>query len=388
MFRTFVNLGIFHLSALFSLAQTTTTEMLNNTLPGVVTVAVYETDIAMKVMGFRGSSIDAAYSKVLDLSGAEGTGSGFIIKRNNAFYVITNAHVIENASDQRGAIFVYSINQTKYEARFVGGDSFYDVAVLEFMDPPGAELIPLDFRITNIDLGEQVYAIGNPLSIFPYSVSEGIISGKNRVRDGLTGKFGFLQTTATIIWGNSGGPLVDSKGRVAGINSQIAFTERDDQRIWQPQINFALESDISKQLVDDIISNNGLIKRAYFGFEISSARPFSYYNIDDAVGKEMNPKPVLSDILPGSPLLKQLAPYIGHEIISINSEAVRNVQEVLGVLEKVKPGQEIKITFANNGVQKDVGVKPESNDGKRTSVVAAYVLNSWECKTGQDKTGY
>ncbi len=92
-------------------------------------------------------------------------------------------------------------------------DTLWDIAVLSFGDSgPGSELLPLEFRSTEIRLGENVYALGNPLGEYPFSVVPGIISGKNRRDSDLTGIFGFLQTTATLTNGNSGGPLVDAVG--------------------------------------------------------------------------------------------------------------------------------------------------------------------------------
>ena len=254
----------------YSAAQTKSIpDMLENTLKGIVTVAIYKTDFAKKPLGFRGAPSDLAYSKVLDLSGAKESGSGFIVEYNNKYYVITNAHVVENAASQDGSIYVYTISYKKHAAKIVGGDTFYDLAVLEFTEPvPDGEIEALKFKPEEARLGDQVFAIGNPLGDYPFSVSDGIISAKNRIRGGITGRFGFLQTTATIIWGNSGGPLVDINGNVAGINSQIAFADRDNSSIWQPQINFALEANIAQRLIHDILDNNGLVKRAYLALRL------------------------------------------------------------------------------------------------------------------------
>ncbi|MDX5320203.1 MAG: trypsin-like peptidase domain-containing protein, partial [Bacteroidota bacterium] len=242
-------------------------DMLEKAISSVVTVAVYKTEDVKQALGYRGIS-DKAYEKVLDLSDSKSSGSGFVIERNGKKYVITNAHVIEHASTDADALYVYSIDRTKYQVKVVGGDSFYDLAVLEFITPPGKEIEVIDFRKEDARIGEQVYAIGNPLGEYPYTVTDGIISAKNRVRGGITGKFGFLQSTATVIWGNSGGPLVDAQGKVLGINSQIAFAKRGGTQIWQPQINFALEAEISNRLINDILSNNGLVKRAWLGLEV------------------------------------------------------------------------------------------------------------------------
>src|SRR5216117_3558856 len=95
----------------------TVPQMLDKTLAGVVTVEIYQTDIAMRSLGFRGNSADLAYSKVLELNGAKASGSGFIITKNGKSYVITNAHVIEDASEKSQSIYVYSISYKKYEAK-------------------------------------------------------------------------------------------------------------------------------------------------------------------------------------------------------------------------------------------------------------------------------
>ncbi len=155
-------------------------------------------------------------------------------------YVITNAHVISSASPGKGNITVFSINRDKYDMEVIGGDSFYDLAILAFITPPGPELTTMAFRQDEIRIGEPVYAIGNPMGIFPYSISDGIISAKNRVRNAApTGRMGFLQSTASVFQGNSGEPLIDMKGLVVGINSQLFATDFAGQPEVLSQINFA-----------------------------------------------------------------------------------------------------------------------------------------------------
>ena len=97
--------------------KTSTPEMLDKVLSAVVTVAVYETDVAMKPLGFRGSSSDLAYAKALDLSSSKGSGSGFIIQHGGKYYVITNAHVVQSAASTDGSIYVYTIGNKKYKAK-------------------------------------------------------------------------------------------------------------------------------------------------------------------------------------------------------------------------------------------------------------------------------
>lgn len=376
----FIILFAFSLQYSFAQPVSKNAEMLDKTLSSVVTVAVYDRTTTKKALGFRGDA-DVAYQKVLDLSNSKGSGSGFIIQYAGKYYVVTNAHVVEQASDKAGALYVYSINQTKYEAKIVGGDSFYDIAVLEFIDNPGSEISAVKFRKTEARVGEQVYAIGNPLGDYPYTVTDGIVSAKNRVRGGLTGKFGFIQTTATIIWGNSGGPLVDVNGDVLGVNSQIAFAKQGNQQIWQSQINFALEGTLSEKLVTDILTNNGLIKRAFLGIEISRMKMDEnqkrYKENFGFNSPEVNEDPVLSGVLPESPSYSQLSQYIGYTVKSINNIAIRNTEEALGILEKVTPGKSVNFGLEMNGNKVNVTASSRTLNGSTLSLIGKYVAQKW-----------
>jgi S1-C subfamily serine protease len=351
-------------------------DILEKTLGAVVTVGVYKTEITKHALGFQGNGTpEMAYEKALDMAGVPGSGSGFIIEKNGKLYVITNAHIIEDASDESGSIYIYSVNRSKYEVNIVGGDSFYDIAVLEFVDEPGIEISSIQFRDNDIRIGEKVYAIGNTLGEYPYTVTDGIISAKNRMREGMTGKFGFMQTTATIIWGNSGGPLIDINGKVAGINSQIAFAETPNGgHVLQSQINFALEAGISNRIVNDIITNNGRVRRAFIGVEISQKHGYKYtgYNY---VPVEIDAFPVISGTIPGSPASSTLADKINWQVKKINGKQIRNLEEVLGELENVKPGSSIIFSLENDGFSTDVSVNTGELKAIELEHIARYILN-------------
>jgi S1-C subfamily serine protease len=390
-------------------AQSSAVNMLDRALSGVVTVAVYERGTTKKTLGFRGNASDIAYQKVLDISKAQGSGSGFVVQYGGKYYVITNAHVVEQATDKEGSLYVYSISQKEYKVKILGGDTFYDIAVLEFIDAPGSEMTALKFRKTEARIGEQVYAIGNPLGDYPYTVTEGIISAKNRVRGGLTGKFGFLQTTATVIWGNSGGPLVDGNGDVVGINSQIAFAEKNNTQIWQPQINFALEGTLSDKLVNDVLTNNGLVKRAFLGIEISRQKlnpnaqqqrtPYNRYQkeqegeLNNGWGNpyqkqreqpEVNPNPVISGVLAEGPANDKLSPYIGYTVKKINNVDIRNTEEALGALEKVKPGETVTFELERNGNKVNVSVTSRTLNASTSALIGKYVARQWGADLSQN----
>lgn len=339
-----------------SKAQVSAENMLDNVLSSVVSVAVYKIEGTKQQLGFRGKS-DAAYEKMLDLSDAYSKGSGYVIEVGGRKYVCTNAHVIEKAKNEPGALYVFSINRTKYEVKIKGGDSFYDYAILEFVTPPGSEITAVKYTDVEPRIGQRVYAIGNPLAEYPYTVSDGIVSAKNRVRDGLTGKFGFIQSTATVIWGNSGGPLVNEAGEVIGMNSQIAFGPEERGSLWQPQINFALEAKVCKRLTDDIVYNNGRVRRAFLGIEVSQSwdAQMDYYTMKTNWVKRES-LPVISNVFTGSPAEKVVGNKLGYTIYKVNGESIRSLEEVLGVFEGVKPNTPVTLSIGKNGSTETVTI--------------------------------
>jgi len=368
------------------LAGSQVSEILEKSVSGVVTVAVYKTDFAKSLLGMRSKlNIDSlVYAKALDLTGAKSSGSGFVVMHKGKPYIVTNAHVIENAGDGEGSLFAYSIDRSKYSVKVVGGDTFYDLAVLEFTQPLGNEVVPMRFRPEAARLGEPVYAIGNPLGEYPYTVTDGIISAKNRVRSGITGKFGFLQTTATLTWGNSGGPLVDQNGAVVGVNSQIAVKEVGGRSMVQQQINFALETAIAQRLFKDIIET-GRVERAYFGLEFAK----KYRQVTSTWKEGWEPldgKPLLSGFIANSPADLQLdRSIIGSEVLAVNGEPVRNLEEVLGELEKVRPTDSVTLVLKDT-VTRSVTLKGEALQQRQLESLAEYVLQT-HCNSRVESPG-
>jgi S1-C subfamily serine protease len=332
-------------------------EAVEKAISGVVTVVVEKAQPLGKVLlGFRGGVTNEAYERSLNLSNALGSGSGFVIDRNGKKYVVTNAHVIESASDEQGSVFVYSYNRKKYEVKIVGGDSFYDIAVLEFIDNPGAEFSTLEFAAEMPRISQRVYAIGNPLGGYPYTVTDGIVSALNRTRDGLTGKFGFIQSTATVIWGNSGGPLINETGKVVGINSQIGFANGPDGNTYlQQQLNFALEPILSSFLVNEILTK-GRFVRSYIGAEFIQSHRIIRTASGYGISSPIQDRPIIHKTIPGTQGAIKLGEYVGWSVLSVNSVEVFGVEDLLGELEKTRPGQKILFTITNNELKKVIEV--------------------------------
>jgi S1-C subfamily serine protease len=313
-------------------------DMLERVIPGVVTVAVNEISATKGIFGAAGTSpLDTAYRRILDLADAKASGSGFVISSGGKKYVVTNAHVVERSLGPE-AIAVYTMDQTRYTMKLAGGDSFYDIALLEFAGAqPGKDVPALGFRETEPRIGEIVYAIGNPLGKYPNSVTNGIIGGKSRTFSDLTGRLGYLQSSATITWGNSGGPLVDSEGRVVGVNTRIEVDS--EAQVIHEQLNFALEAKLAGRIVRELLANNGRIKRAFIGLILEQ-------DLTKKGNQLLEGKTVIGGVFPNSPAARALAGKIGWRVDRIGSP-VRDLDEALAALESVKPDASVSLEITS-----------------------------------------
>jgi serine protease Do len=192
---------------------------------------------------------------------AEGLGSGFVYEPSG--YILTNNHVVAQATE----IVVRLADERRLPARLVGRDPSTDVAVLK-IDVTAVPFLPLGDS-NAIDIGDWVVAIGNPFGL-SHTVSAGIISAKGRSREDLsdldrTGRsyFNFLQTDTAINQGNSGGPLLNVKGEVVGINTAIRANANN--------IGFAIPINMVKTLAP-LLVRDGKIKRSALGITVLGVR--------------------------------------------------------------------------------------------------------------------
>ena len=191
--------------------------------------------------------------KVTTPSGS-GSGSGSIYKTNaTSSYIITNNHVVDSAAIS-GSILVEFINGDTIAATIVGRDSNYDLAVLK-VEKGNLPTIKIG-NSTNISVGDPVVAIGSPLGLAS-TVTSGIISAKNRpVTTGTSGAESYvnaIQTDAAINPGNSGGALLDSAGRIIGVNSAIA-TLSSGGVSGSIGLGFSIPINEAKRVIDELIA--------------------------------------------------------------------------------------------------------------------------------------
>jgi 2-alkenal reductase len=231
---------------------------------------------------------------ILRGGGSAGQGSGFVI--DGGGHVATNAHVITNGTGGKIAkakeVYVQFPDGNQVPAKIVGYDPNADVGVVK-VDPKGLNLVPLELGHTgSVQVGDPVAAIGSPFGE-ENSLSVGVVSAKNRTIDALT-DFSIgnaLQTDAAINRGNSGGPLLDARGRVIGINSQIRSSGGGSVGV-----GFAVSVDTIRNSIDQIRAD-GKARYAYIGI---TSQPL-YPQLAEKLGLPIREGALIADVVNGGP---------------------------------------------------------------------------------------
>jgi len=186
----------------------------------------------------------------------EGAGSGWVLDRNG--HIVTNNHVIEGSD----SIQVTLADGSAYPARLVGTDPATDIAVLK-IDAPAELLFPVDFgESANLKVGQRVFAIGNPYGL-ERTMTVGIVSSLNRTLASGNGQKlkNMIQLDAALNQGNSGGPLLDSRGRLIGMNTAIASMTGQNSGV-----GFAVPANVIRRTIPELMQF-GKVVRASLGIE-------------------------------------------------------------------------------------------------------------------------
>lgn len=271
-----------------------------------------------------------------------GLGSGVIMSEDG--YIMTNAHVLENAT----RFFVELHDRRRFEAHLIGTDAISDLAVLKINAP---ELIPATWgESDDVDVGSIVWAIGSPYG-FQQTVTSGILSGKDRPGDPQHKKQSLLQTDAAVNPGNSGGPLVDAQGRVIGINTSI-FGETFQG------ISFAVPSATARFVFQQLIQNKK-VTRGYLGVLPAEV------NHDDAVRLQLPDLDgaKLRTVVSGSPAFA--AGIRRYDIIRTwDGIPIKEFRDLFRLAETTPPNTTVEVTLLRNGKEHmtnvTVGILPDA----------------------------
>lgn len=207
------------------------------------------------------------------------SGSGFVITQDG--YIVTNQHVVSGASSVNVTLY----NGDTYPATVVGGDSDYDVAVLK-IEATGLQAVTLG-KSADVNVGDTVMAIGNPLGELTYSLTDGLISALDRLITTGSGNdsttMNMLQTNCAINPGNSGGPLFNSYGEVIGITTAKYSTSSSGTNV--EGLGFAIPINDVKNIISDLIQYGYVTGKPYMGITgvTMSASVAQQYGVTNAV---------------------------------------------------------------------------------------------------------
>ena len=278
------------------------------------------------------------------------SGSGFIYTADG--YIVTNQHVVANAS----SINVTLYNGDTYPATLVGSDSDYDVAVLK-IDAKDLPAVTLGSS-TDVNVGDTVLAIGNPLGELTFSMSQGIVSCVNRAINVEGTPFNMIQVDASINPGNSGGPLMNLYGEVVGIVS-AKYSSYADTTV--EGLGFAIPINDVQSIIKDIIENGSVGNKAYMAitagtmtqqmaaqYKINATEGVFVYSVEDGgAGDKAGLK-------------------LGDVITKLNDTQITSMEDLSAAKKGFKAGDTVTLTVLRDGkeitTQLTFDAQPQTTD--------------------------
>ncbi len=312
-------------------------------------ISVYRKNIGSVV---NVTSKAVAFDFFYGLVPQEGQGSGFIIDKEG--HVLTNYHVIADARQ----VEVTLHNRKKYRATVVGSDRSHDLAIIQIKAPDVTPMLLGDSR--NLQVGQKVYAIGNPFGLAG-TLTSGIVSSVRSVQepDGVTIDEA-IQTDAAINPGNSGGPLLNSHGEVVGINTMIASNSGQSAGI-----GFAIPINTAKAVLNDLLTL-GRVRRPALGVVTLPISP----DIADELGLASDYGLLVVRVTPGGAAeraglrggterayLGNMPIMIGGDlIVALDGQEVQDQQQLSRIMNNHRAGDSVKVTIYRGKRKMEVDV--------------------------------
>ncbi|MEM6732801.1 MAG: trypsin-like peptidase domain-containing protein, partial [Myxococcota bacterium] len=271
-----------------------------------------------------------------------GLGSGFLIREDGL--ILTNNHVVENASSIEVSFRLADGSEQKMEATTLGLAPEYDVALIKTVSKPKVELLPLGDS-NGMEIGDWVMAIGNPFGL-DHSVSVGIISAKGRrdiMPSGRRGLYDFIQTDAAINPGNSGGPLINMRGEVIGINTAINAAGTG--------IGFAIPINMVKAMLPEL-KEKGRFARSWIGIKIQPLTDAlaSSYGLNRPKGA------LVSEVVQGGPGAKA-GLKDGDIVLEFDGKPIRESSDLPLYASMAGVGKRVDMTVWRNNRRVPLGIR-------------------------------
>ncbi len=278
-----------------------------------------------------------------------GFGSGVIISKDG--YIITNNHVVENATE----VSVSLNDNREFTAKVVGSDKLSDIALLKI---DGNDFPYLTFGNSDaLQVGEWVLAVGNPFNLTS-TVTAGIVSAKNRgnvMGEGL-GIQSFIQIDAAVNPGNSGGALVNTRGELVGINTAI-YSQTGNFAGYA----FAVPISIAGKVAADL-KEFGTVQRAVLGIQVPNIENIRRENPEKARELSQIKGVVVEDFADRS-AARAAGVQKGDVLTAINNVPIRNFAELQSQLNRYRPGDKISVTVDRDGKSRTFNVELKNDEG-------------------------
>jgi len=319
--------------------QQSIAEIVKLTTPSIVTIFTHPKEKEKNPQIFK-------YFEDIPQYENESLGSGFVIKKDEKYiYIATNTHVIEKANN----ITVKFFNDVEMHAEIVGTDQKTDIAVLKVkINENTVNITPVKFGDEDdLKIGYFAIAAGSPYNL-GHTFTFGIISALGR-NLGISTYENFIQTDAAINPGDSGGPLLNIKGEVIGMNTAIIQTGQG--------LGFAIPVSTVKSITEELMKY-GKVIRGWLGILVQdvSKKLKQKYKINNGV--------IIIKVFKNSPAYKA-GLKVGDIITHVNDQSIKSSKELKNFIAILKPGEEISVSILRNGEHKTLKIKieivPEKN---------------------------
>lgn len=264
-------------------------------------------------------------------------GSSVIVSQDG--YILTNNHVVNGATD----IKVFTNDRREFEARIVGTDPKTDIAILK-INASGLSPLPLGDS-SQIQIGDIVFAIGDPFGQLPGTVTMGIVSATGRSGLGIEGYEDFIQTDAAINHGNSGGALINLHGELVGISTAIVSESGGNEGV-----GFAVPINMARSVMEQIVKH-GKVVRGYLGVYIQNLTP----ELAKAMGIKEDHGALVADVSAGGPA-SRAGIEKGDVILEIDGKPVGDINQLTLQVSESAPGTTIHLKVLHNTEAKTVAV--------------------------------
>lgn len=286
------------------------------------------------------NNVESVVSIVCKSYYGKSSGTGFIVSEDG--YIVTNNHVVEGAQ----SVSVTLYDDTTYSATVVGTEETNDLAILK-IEPKGEIHSLIYGRSSDLEVGDPIYIIGNPLGDLTFTLTNGVVSALNRLIDVQAGlSINMFQTNAAVNSGNSGGPAFDEHGYVIGIASAKYASAAIEG------LSFCIPIDDVRSMIDEIINKGYVSGKPYIGISVYD-REVSTYGFFQSTRSIAGAK--ILEVGANTPATKS-GLQVGDIIVEASGKAVTSVSALRTILTEYRSGDIITFTVSRNGSKEKISV--------------------------------